>query len=73
MIHTLANVAGPAFALAEAVRYEIEPGDIAALLQTEFVQVIDRGGVDQIQITHAGRLELRKPRGKPPKQQTSQN
>lgn len=69
MIHTLANIAGPAFALAEAPNYEIEPGDLDALLTSDFVRTFDREGVTQIEITKEGRLELRKPRGKPPRKE----
>lgn len=69
MIHTLANIAGPAFALSEAGLYEIEPGDLDALLASHFVRIFDREGVTQLEITKAGRLELRKPRGKPPRKE----
>jgi len=65
MIHTLANVAGPAFPYADAGLYEYQPGDVDALIAAGLLK-IEAGN---IQITRAGRLELRKPRGKPPRKQ----
>jgi hypothetical protein len=58
MIDTLANIAGPA--LQNALHYEKQPGDLDALIAAKFVKQWDYNGVTWVEITHKGRIELRK-------------